>query len=658
MPSALTYPGVYVEEIPSGVRTITGVPTSVTAFVGRARKGPTNEAFEITSFGDFERVFGGLWASSAMSFAVRDFYLNGGARAVIVRLFGPTYPDAATQAKVEAAAAKVATAAAAAANGKAAKAAAKAVNDATQATTSTASQEEKDAAQAAFNRIDQLDDAADANAVKAVAAAATAPSVRKIAIGPATFAAAYPGRWAAGLRVTIERPYDSKGQPTASAKDAAKALGVDVADLFTLSVNDEGSGGASEVFANVTLAKSTRRIDRVLANESTLISWAGASLETSPPKLSDVVPDAKAGQSDYEPRKGDEVVEARLALQKKKAADPDPTTFTTEQEALDKAAEAARASVTDGDALTAKDFRLASGRNDKTGLYSLEQLFTRGGLFNLLCIPPYANAGEDIGKGVMAAAAALCEQRRAMLIVDPPKVWTSIHVATDHFGNNTEDLPRTKNAAVYFPRIRQPNPLHDDQIEEFAPCGVVAGIYARTDVQRGVWKSPAGLDASLVGVSEMSVPMTDEENGLLNPLGINCLRKFPVFGHVVWGARTLRGADDYGDEYKYVPVRRTALFIEESLYRGLKWVVFEPNDEPLWAQIRLNVGAFLHNLFRQGAFQGASPRDAYFVKVDKSTTTQNDINLGIVNIVVGFAPLKPAEFVVIKLQQIAGQIEA
>jgi phage tail sheath protein FI len=105
-------------------------------------------------------------------------------------------------------------------------------------------------------------------------------------------------------------------------------------------------------------------------------------------------------------------------------------------------------------------------------------------------------------------------------------------------------------------------------------------------------------------------------------------------------------------------VRRTALFIEESLYRGTQWVVFEPNDEPLWAQIRLNVGAFMQNLFRQGAFQGKTPREAYFVKCDKETTTQNDINLGIVNILVGFAPLKPAEFVIIKIQQIAGQIEA
>jgi phage tail sheath protein FI len=205
--------------------------------------------------------------------------------------------------------------------------------------------------------------------------------------------------------------------------------------------------------------------------------------------------------------------------------------------------------------------------------------------------------------------------------------------------------------------VRQPNPLRDDQVEDFSALGAVAGVFARTDAQRGVWKAPAGLDATLVGVPQLSVPLTDPENGELNPLGINCLRAFPIGGRVVWGARTLRGADQLADEYKYIPVRRVALYIEESLYRGLKWVVFEPNDEPLWAQIRLNVGAFMHNLFRQGAFQGTSPRDAYFVKCDKETTTQNDINLGIVNIIVGFAPLKPAEFVIIKLQQMAGQIE-
>ena len=153
----------------------------------------------------------------------------------------------------------------------------------------------------------------------------------------------------------------------------------------------------------------------------------------------------------------------------------------------------------------------------------------------------------------------------------------------------------------------------------------------------------------------LAVPLTDDENGLLNPLGINCLRTFRGIGSVVWGARTLRGADTLADEYKYVPVRRLALFLEESLYRGTQWVVFEPNDEPLWAQIRLSIGAFMQDLFRQGAFQGTTPREAYFVRCDADTTTQYDIDRGIVNIIVGFAPLKPAEFVVIGIQQIAAR---
>jgi len=216
---------------------------------------------------------------------------------------------------------------------------------------------------------------------------------------------------------------------------------------------------------------------------------------------------------------------------------------------------------------------------------------------------------------------------------------------------------RDENAAIYFPRVKVPDPLQENRLEEFVPCGVVAGIFARTDAQRGVWKAPAGQEATLTGVRELTYKMTDGENGQLNPVGVNCLRTFPIIGHVVWGARTLDGADRLASEWKYIPVRRLALFLEETLYRGMQWVVFEPNDEPLWAQIRLNVGAFMQNLFRQGAFQGSSPREAYFVKCDAETTTQNDINLGIVNVLVGFAPLKPAEFVIIKIQQMAGRVQ-
>jgi phage tail sheath protein FI len=243
--------------------------------------------------------------------------------------------------------------------------------------------------------------------------------------------------------------------------------------------------------------------------------------------------------------------------------------------------------------------------------------------------------------------------------LDAPKNWTTKETARTQFTDASNDYvgTRSRNSALFFPRLKQPNPLHDDQIEVFSSLGAISGVFARTDAQRGVWKAPAGLDATLNSVPQLAVALTDGENGELNPLGINCLRAFAIGGRVVWGSRTLRGADQLADEYKYIPVRRTALFIEESLYRGLKWAVFEPNDEPLWAQVRLNVGAFMHNLFRQGAFQGSKASDAYLVKCDKETTTQNDIDLGIVNILVGFAPLKPAEFVVIRLQQLAGQIE-
>jgi hypothetical protein len=252
-----------------------------------------------------------------------------------------------------------------------------------------------------------------------------------------------------------------------------------------------------------------------------------------------------------------------------------------------------------------------------------------------------------------------------MLIVDPAEAWTanqSTAISTALAGINTlrgvigNDF--AINAMAYFPRLTQPDPLSENRLADFAPSGAVAGIMARTDVQRGVWKAPAGLEASFSGVQGFTYTMTDGQNGILNPDGLNCLRSFPVTGHLVWGARTLAGADVLASEWKYIPVRRLALYIEESLFRGTQWVVFEPNDEPLWAQIRLNIGSFMQDLFRQGAFQGASPKDAYFVKCDRETTTQSDINRGVVNILVGFAPLKPAEFVVIQLQQMAGQIDA
>ena len=268
--------------------------------------------------------------------------------------------------------------------------------------------------------------------------------------------------------------------------------------------------------------------------------------------------------------------------------------------------------------------------------------------FNLLCVPGLTDATA------LGNLQKFCRDRRAFLIADCAQSDSLTALENGPAGLTGDDAI---NAAFYFPWVSAPDPLQQFRPAEFPPCGFVAGLYARTDSNRGVWKAPAGTEASLTGVLGVKTTLTNDENGVLNPKAVNCIRTFPVYGTVIWGARTLQGNDERGSEWKYIPVRRTALFIEESLFRGLKWVVFEPNDEPLWAQIRLNVGAFMHNLFRQGAFQGQSPREAYFVKCDKETTTQNDINLGRVNIVVGFAPLKPAEFVVIQLQQMAGQIQ-
>lgn len=652
MPSSLTYPGVYVEELPSGVRTITGVATSVTAFIGRARKGPIDQAVDITSFADFERTFGGLWLDSTMSFAVRDFFLNGGARAVIVRLFHSYAADAAAAAITAVADAAAAAAAAAGATGASVKVASKQKADAINADANAkpAAKAAATAANAAFAGLADGEAAplviADA-VTKARDAGATPPiDARAVDVDPLKFRAASPGRWAGGLRVLVEA---ASGH---AATNAAQALHVQPSDLFTLTVTDTNSGGGSETYLNLNLKDNSRRVDRVLATESSLLVWDAAT------PLPAALPDFNKVKGDALGQTYAEWLTARAAADFDPTADTKAATAKNAKEAYDKARKAAFDALDDGAPfLGPADFRKPNGEAEKTGLFALEQLYTRDGIFNLLCLPPHTFDG-NVDTSVVAAAGAYCEKRRAMLLLDSPKSWNSVQKATEKFSTGPDEVGyRGRNAALFFPRLKMPNPLRDNQMEDFAACGAVAGIFARTDTQRGVWKSPAGLDASFIGVSSFTLPLTDEENGMLNPLGINCLRTFPVFGRVLWGARTLRGADAFADEYKYTAVRRTALFIEESLYRALKWVVFEPNDEPLWAQIRLNVGAFMHNLFRQGAFQGQTKNEAYFVHCDATTTTQNDINLGIVNVNVGFAPLKPAEFVVIRLQQMAGQIE-
>lgn len=277
-------------------------------------------------------------------------------------------------------------------------------------------------------------------------------------------------------------------------------------------------------------------------------------------------------------------------------------------------------------------------------------------LFNLLILPRASGQTDTQREAVWGPASNFCLGRRAFLIMDPRSdglTWNTVNEVESEIEELRVGLVKD-HAAMYWPQLTVTTNGGTKYID---PSGSIAGLMARIDANRGVWKAPAGIEADIRGIRGVRQMMSDPENGLINPKAINAIRVFPN-GIVSWGARTMDGFDNSGNlDFKYVPVRRLTLFIEESLYRGLKFVVFEPNDEPLWAQIRLAAGAFMNNLFRQGAFQGQKASDAYFVKCDSETTTQNDINLGIVNVVVGFAPLKPAEFVIITIQQMAGQVQ-
>ena len=509
MPGRYLHPGVFIEEVLTRPSTICAVETSITAFIGRALRGPVNEPVRIYNYSEYEKIFGGLWLNSTMSYAVQLYFQNGGKDAEIIRV----------------------------------------VNN----------------AKTAILRL---------------------PPETK----PLILDAANPGAWGNNLRAVVDYATDDMSDT----------------NLFNLTVEklDENSDIIhSEVFCNISIDKSSSRfVDNVLARDSGLVIVSTSATER--------------------PDEG--------------------TTFVAD---IDLAS--------DGIVIGAD--QISSGHNLETeqqGIWALEKT----DIFNLLNIPPFDRA-TDVSDITLSSALAYCKKRHAMLLIDPPMNWDSVADVLDSDTGIESMMPKDRNAAIYFPYLVIPDALQENHLMNVAPGGAVAGVFARTDISRGVWKAPAGKDASLRGISKFSIMLTDDENDQLNPSRINCLRFIPEIGQIVWGARTLVDTNPHEPEWKYIPVRRLALFIEESLYCGTKWVVFEPNDEPLWAKIRLNVGAFMDNLFHQGAFQGSSPDDAYFIKCDRETTTQDDINMGIVNTLIAFAPLKPAEFVIIKAQQIAGQID-
>jgi phage tail sheath protein FI len=563
MPVTVSYPGVYVEEIPSGVRTITGVATSITAFVGAAQRGPVNEPVPVFSYGGFQQTFGSMTADVlpgtsvplySMAFAVNDFFANGGSEAIIVRVVA----DAASQ-----------QAAAPAAGGGAAATGGAAAGSGGAAT-------------------------APATPAPALASAAQIPLG-----GALTLAASSPGSWGNNLTAVV----DLKTRDTTNK------------NLFNLQVVEKDPTTQqtinSETFFNLSTApQDATYAVSYLATNSELVVVNGAV--KSAPAVGKYSATAGSGND------GPPVGEAQI--------------FDANLQA------------------------------NKQGIYALDKT----DIFNILVIPAYKSpmANTDV-VSLIQNCVAYCQLRRAFLLVDPPDTWDNPNpsLALNEFIENdmgtfhsASDAP--SYAAIFYPRLYKPNPMMANQIQVFPSSATVAGVFARTDGQRGVWKAPAGIDATLAGVTGLTVQLNDGENGLFNPLGINCLRTFQIIGSIVWGSRTLDGADVMSSDYKYIPVRRFVLFLEESLYRGTQWCVFEPNAEPLWSQIRLDVGSFMQTLFLQGAFAGTSASQAYFVKCDDETTTDADVNNGIVNILVGFAPLKPAEFVVLEIQQMAGQTQS
>jgi len=776
MATSVSYPGVYVEEVPGAVRTIAAVPTSVTAFVGFTARGPTDEAVQIFSFADFERQFGGLDTGSDLSYAVSHFFLNGGGQAWVVRVAKDAQRASIDLLNQVAAGGSTVLIVRAQSPGNWGNGLRIGIDYATANPASlfnlsvTEYVFRNDAivpARSEIHRNLSMNSQAANYAINVVNAASNLIEIERpagLAFGPAATSVSGPllaadiaklgadvRRLAISLDGSPSLEFDIFGDGEALAGANLTARSNDLATRIQAAVRALQPGVAA--FANFVCARvvtgqtvtltATSGTAAGVGMEQSEVRFANASRRNAAgalklgllnagreangtaamrPARSGTVwdlgaldfttldsPGALTIQLNDGVRPAEDVV---LSLWPNVAARPvdldgliallQAALLASGRPALSRASVVKSASsliVTQGgdnpalrllftagptvgggaaDALVARSpanvaaYQLGTGptvaaqlnavggadgtapdpvqligsRGQKTGLYALEAV----DLFNILVLPNISDAGA------LTAAIGYAEERRAFALLDLPETVTTLSGATGWLDSNGS--LRHRNAAAYMPRLRAPDPLANNRLRSFANSGALAGIFARTDGTRGVWKAPAGTDATVRGAQGLDYLLTDAETGVINPKGLNALRSLPAYGQVAWGARTLVGADEIASEWKYVPVRRLALFLEESLYRGTQWVVFEPNDEPLWSQIRLNIGAFMHTLFRQGAFQGKTPQEAYMVQCDSTTTTQDEINLGIVNINVGFAPLKPAEFVIIKLQQLAGQAGA
>jgi len=655
----ILHPGVYIQEVPSGARPIEGAGTSTAAFIGKAQKGPLNKATLVTSAQEFEASYGGFLADSFLAHSVQQFFNNGGKKTYVVRVAGSGAVAADITIKDRTSSLPVSTLTIKAANeGVWGNKLDVAITD------GSADPDNEFAISVFMDRSDLVPpllplllethdnlhmNPSASNFVEKVVAA-NSKYISVAATSDITHAA--PGTSRSGsIASTISL--------TAPAKFVIELNG-DGPHIVSLTGSlTGGTAIATAIQSEVTTKLSAKRATNAGAftgftcsfvddpappvttpptqQTGMLVLTSGISGLNSSVHVTNAPSDIAAGLLKLGLTNGGHEVDGSAVLRPAKSKTPG-FPGDTEYHLGDAVAPAGNI-----DAVKPGDDGATPGPLEhKNGFQALDTIRD----VNIVAVP-------GIGAlDVVAFGTNYCAQRGDCFFVGDVNSTDDTVAEAQTFINSL--TVKASYGAVYFPWLRMADPTGNSVAPIAAPpSGFVAGMYARIDARRGVWKAPAGTEANIGGAVGLVADITDVQQDFLNPIGVNVLRQFPASGLVIWGARTLATRSD--PEYRYVPVRRTAIFLEQSIYNGIQWAVFEPNDEDLWASLRLNVGAFMMLQFRAGAFQGKSAKDAFFVKCDNQTTTQGDIDAGIVNILVGFAPLKPAEFVVLRLTQIVGQ---
>ena len=614
------HPGVYIEEVPSGVRPIEGVSTSTAAFLGKAETGPLDQAVMVVDFLQFGALYGGFLPDSFLAQSALQFFNNGGKRLYVGRV-----------------ARNAATADVTIGDRKATPAATMTV--AASSPGRWGNELEAVVADGTF-------DAGDEFGLSIQRGGQVVEAFDNLSIDPdvINFAENVVNSRARLVRLKVDRTTSSSvaGTSTSGANPSTSLP----SDRRSLVIEIDGDGPRSITLANPVTTGG--EIATAIANAVKALS----PLRSSTPATAYSGFTATSTNGLYVLTSGTQRKHSSVQVTSAPSGD---------------AARLLRLGTTSGGTETAgaAQLRPANGTyrlGDGTvaGATMAVTLGSDGAtpqdadyINALSLLDPLRDvnivAVPGIGsKAVVDAGSTYCQNRMDCFFVgDPPAIVDTKEEAQSFVNDLTV---KSSYSAVYFPwlSIVDPSGASPDPVLA-PPSGFVAGMYARIDGRRGVWKAPAGAEANVGGAVGLGAQIGDREQDTLNPIGMNVIRFFASSGIVVWGARTLATRSD--PEYRYVPIRRLAIFLEQSIYNGIQWAVFEPNDEDLWSSLRLNIGAFMMIQFRAGAFQGDTPSKAFFVKCDSQTNPQDQIDAGIVTVLVGFAPLRPAEFVVIRISQ-------